>query len=152
MTFDTLITGARVRTFDPAQPWAEAVGIVGDRIAYVGAAADAPAAGRSIDATGGLVTPGIIDSHNHLLLGFDEDAVSLEGAHELAEVRRRISAFAARRPELDWVCAENAVYSVVAGRRPNAADLDGLTDRPVFVTTYDQHSVWLNRAALQVLG
>ena len=26
-----------------------------------------------------LVTPGIIDSHNHLLLGFDEDAVSLEG-------------------------------------------------------------------------
>lgn len=152
MTLDTLITGARVRTFDPVQPWAEAVGIVGDRIAYVGAAADAPAAGRSIDATGRLVTPGIIDSHNHLLLGFDEDAVSLEGAHELAEVRRRIAGFAARRPELDWVCAENAVYSVVAGRRPNADDLDGLTDRPVFVTTYDQHSVWLNRAALRVLG
>jgi predicted amidohydrolase YtcJ len=44
------------------------------------------------------------------------------------------------------------VYSIVEGRRPNAADLDGLTDKPIFVTTYDQHSVWLNRAALTVLG
>lgn len=152
MTVDTLITGARVRTFDPAQPWAEAVGIDGDRIAYVGPAADAPTARQTIDADGRLLTPGIVDSHNHLLLGFDEDAVSLEGATTLAEVRRRIAEFAARRPDLTWICAENAVYSIVEGRRPNAADLDGLTDRPVFVTTYDQHSVWLNRAALGILG
>ena len=152
MMLDTLITGARVRTFDPEAQWAEAVGIVDDRIAYVGRASDAPNARRRIEADGRLVTPGIIDSHNHLLLGFDEDAVSLEGAHDLAEVRRRISGFAERRPDLDWICAENAVYSIVEGRRPNAADLDGLTERPVFVTTYDQHSVWLNRVALRALG
>lgn len=149
---DTLITGARVRTFDPEQPWAESVGIDGDRIAYVGPVADAPTARRTIEAEGRLLTPGIIDSHNHLLLGFDEDAVSLEGATTLAEVRRRIADFAARRSDLTWICAENAVYSIVEGRRPNAADLDGLTDRPVFVTTYDQHSVWLNRPALSILG
>ncbi|HWS51176.1 MAG TPA: amidohydrolase [Microbacterium sp.] len=152
MSLDTLITGARVRTFDPERPWAEAVGIAGDRIAYVGSAVDAPAAHNTINAEGRLLTPGIIDSHNHLLLGFDEDAVSLEGATTLTEVRRRITEFAARRPDLTWICAENAVYSIVEGRRPNASDLDGLTDRPVFVTTYDQHSVWLNRAALSVLG
>lgn len=149
---DMLITGARVRTFDSAAPWAEAVGITDGRIAYVGSAADAPTADRRIDAAGRLLTPGVIDSHNHLLLGFDEDAVSLEGAHDLAEVRRRIAEFAQRRGDLDWICAENAVYSIVEGRRPNAADLDGLTDKPIFVTTYDQHSVWLNRAALAVLG
>ncbi|MGX5694746.1 amidohydrolase [Agromyces soli] len=154
MTLDTLITGARVRTFDPAAPWAEAVGIEGGRIAYVGTAADAPAARRLVEADGRLVTPGVIDSHNHLLLGFDEDAVSLEGAHTLDEVRRRIAAFAAARPELPWICAENAVYAIVENRRPNAGDLDGLDPqgRPIFVTTYDQHSVWLNRTALQVLG
>ena len=101
---------------------------------------------------GRLVTPGIIDSHNHLLLGFDEDAVSLEGAHRLEEVRRRIREFAGARPDLEWVCAENAVYSVVEGRRPNAADLAGLTDRPIYITTYDQRSVLLNGAALRVLG
>lgn len=149
---DTLITNARVRTFDPALPWAEAVGISNGRIAYVGSATDAPTANRLIDANGRLLTPGIIDSHNHLLLGFDEDAVSLEGATDLAEVRRRITEFSLRRADLDWICAENAVYSVVQGRRPEAADLDGLSDKPIFITTYDQHSVWLNRAALAVLG
>ena len=50
------------------------------------------------------------------------------------------------------MCAENAVYSVVEGRRPNATDLAGLSDRPIYITTYDQHSVWLNDAALRVLG
>lgn len=152
MTLDLLLTNARARTFTREQPWAEAVGILDGRIAYVGSAADAPAARRTVDAGGRLLTPGIVDSHNHLLLGFDEDAVSLEGAHSLAEVRRRITEFSRRREDLEWVCAENAVYSVVEGRRPNAADLEGVTDRPVFITTYDQHSVWLNRAALRVLG
>ena len=149
---DTLITNARVRTFDSASPWAEAVGIQDGRIAYVGSGVDAPMAARRIDAGGRLLTPGIVDSHNHLLLGFDEDAVSLEGAADLGEVRRRIAEFAGRRGDLDWICAENAVYSVVEGRRPNAADLDGITDRPIFITTYDQHSVWLNRTALALLG
>ena len=111
-----------------------------------------PTARRTVAAEGRLVTPGVIDSHNHLLLGFDEDAVSLEGAHDLTEVRGRIGAFATSRPELDWICAENAVYSIVENRRPRADDLAGLTDRPIFVTTYDQHSVWLSRAALQALG
>lgn len=149
---DLLLTDAHVRTFDPARPWAEAVGILDGRVAYVGSASDAPAATEVRHLGGRLVTPGIIDSHNHLLLGFDPDAVSLEGADTLSEVRRRIADLAAERPDLDWVCAENAVYSIVANRRPNATDLAGLSDRPIFVTTYDQHSVWLNDSAMRVLG
>ena len=149
---DLLLTGGVVRTFDDAPPTAEAVGTTDGRISYVGPAEDAPAARRTIDLEGRLVTPGIIDSHNHLLLGFDADAVSLEGAETLEEVRRRIRTLADARPDLDWICAENAVYSVVLGRRPRAADLAGLTDRPVFVTTYDQHSVWLSDVAVRALG
>ena len=149
---DLLLTGGVVRTFDDAQPTAEAVGTTDGRITYVCHAADAPSARRTIDLEGRLVTPGIIDSHNHLLLGFDADAVSLEGAETLEEVRRRIRALAHARPDLDWICAENAVYSVVPGRRPRADDLAGITDRPVFVTTYDQHSVWLNEVAVRALG
>jgi predicted amidohydrolase YtcJ len=149
---DLLIVDARVRTFAPNEPWAEAVAVTDGRVSYVGSTADAPRARERRSAEGALVTPGIIDSHNHLLLGFDPDATSLEGAHDLAEVRRRIRELADTRPDLDWICAENAVYSIVEGRRPNAHDLTGLTDRPVFVTTYDQHSVWLNHAALRALG
>ncbi|MYW15684.1 amidohydrolase family protein, partial [Streptomyces sp. SID2955] len=149
---DTLITGARVRTFDDSRPWAGAVGVTGGRIAFVGEETDAPAAREHRRLDGGLLTPGIIDSHNHLLLGFDPDAVSLEGADTLEEVRRRLTELAGARPDLTWICAENAVYSVVHGRRPRARDLAGITSRPVFVTTYDQHSVWLNDAAVRALG
>lgn len=149
---DLLLTNASVRTFDDARPWAQAVGITGGRISYVGSVDDAPDATETRDLAGASVTPGIIDSHNHLLLGFDQDAVSLEGADTLGEVRRRIRELAESRPDLDWICAENAVYSIVAGRRPNADDLAGLTDRPIFVTTYDQHSVWLDEEAMRVLG
>ncbi|WP_426518334.1 amidohydrolase [Diaminobutyricibacter sp. McL0618] len=149
---DLLLTDAHVRTFDDALPVAGAIGITGGRISYVGSADDAPDARQTVRLDGALVTPGIIDSHNHLLLGFDADAVSLEGADTLSEVRRRIAELAGRRPDLGWVCAENAVYSIVPGRRPHARDLAGLADRPIFVTTYDQHSVWLNDIALRVLG
>ena len=97
MTLDHLITSARVRTFDSATPWAEAVGIPTGASPTSVRGRRRPAGPRRIAAAGRLVTPGIIDSHNHLLLGFDEDAVSLEGAHELGEVRRRIGEFASRR-------------------------------------------------------
>ncbi|MFT3797833.1 amidohydrolase [Microbacterium sp.] len=149
---DLLLTDATVRTFDPHAPWAEAVGMTDGRITYVGPAADAPKARETRSLEGALVTPGIVDSHNHLLLGFDADAVSLEGAETLDEVRRRLIHLADTRPDLDWICGENAVYSIVENRRPDARDLAGITDRPVFVTTYDQHSVWLNDVALRILG
>lgn len=149
---DTLLTGGRVRTFDRDLPWAEAIGFTEGRISFVGDAADAPAARRTVLLEGRLVTPGIADTHNHLLLGFDDLAVSLDQVTSLDTVRARIARFAKDHPELDWICAENALYSVVDGRRPNAADLVGVTDKPVFITTYDQHSVWLNRPALAKLG
>lgn len=152
MMVDTLFTNGAVRTFYAGTPWAEAIGVTDGIISYLGTAADAPAARSTVRLDGRLLTPGIIDSHNHLLLGFDDDAVSLEGASTLAEVRRRISEHANARPDLEWICAENAVYSVVEGRRPNANDLAGLTSRPIFITTYDQHSVWLNDVAISALG
>lgn len=152
MAVDTLYTGGRIRTFDPERPWAEALGVTDGKISFAGDAADAPSASKNIELNGRLVTPGVADTHNHLLLGFDDLAVSLDQVQSLDVVRARIAEFAESHPELEWVCAENALYSVVEGRRPNADDLAGVTDRPVFITTYDQHSVWLNRAALAKLG
>ena len=148
---DTLLTGAAVLGATTTAP-PEAVGLANGRIAYLGSTADAPKAREHRDLRGCTLAPGIIDSHNHLLLGFDHDAVSLEGAETLDEVRRRIAELDRERADLDWICAENAVYSVVEGRRPRATDLVGVSKRPVFITTYDQHSVWLNDAAIRALG
>src|SRR5512147_1741341 len=56
------------------------IGLRGDRIAFVGdARAAGLKAGRTIDASGLIVSPGFIDPHTH----------SFEGLPDLSEVRRR---------------------------------------------------------------
>ena len=60
-----------------------AVAIEGERIAWVGPAAEAPEAGEVVDLGGRLVTPAPIDCHTHLVFGGDraaEFAMRLEGA------------------------------------------------------------------------
>lgn len=51
-----------------------AVVIEGERISWVGAAADAPAADDAVDAGGRAVLPGWVDSHTHLLFAGDRTA------------------------------------------------------------------------------
>ncbi|WP_311258334.1 imidazolonepropionase [Microbacterium sp. WCS2018Hpa-9] len=51
-----------------------AVLIDGDRIAWVGSAADAPDADETVDAAGRAVIPGFVDSHSHLVFGGDRAA------------------------------------------------------------------------------
>ncbi|HKX55594.1 MAG TPA: amidohydrolase family protein, partial [Xanthomonadales bacterium] len=68
-TPDVLIRDAAVYTLNPAQPWAEAVGIFKGRIIFVGSLAEAEAlAGpetQVISQPGGLVLPGFQDAHLH---------------------------------------------------------------------------------------
>ncbi|WP_349885383.1 imidazolonepropionase [Microbacterium sp. WHRI 7836] len=54
-----------------------AVLIEGERIAWVGAAAEAPEADEVVDAAGRAMIPGFVDSHSHLVFGGDR-AVEFE--------------------------------------------------------------------------
>ncbi len=51
-----------------------AVVIEGERIAWLGAAADAPAADDAVDAAGRALLPGWVDSHTHLVFAGDRTA------------------------------------------------------------------------------
>ncbi|WP_250035643.1 imidazolonepropionase [Paractinoplanes maris] len=51
-----------------------AVAIEGDRIAWIGPSSQAPAADQRIDARGGAVLPGFVDSHAHLVFAGDRAA------------------------------------------------------------------------------
>src|SRR5579872_2065599 len=68
-----LITGSRVYTGSKSGPWAEAVLIDGDRIAFVGAEDEArDRAGNEVGeirVEDGLVTAGLNDSHIHTEYG-----------------------------------------------------------------------------------
>jgi len=76
MQIDRLWTGGRIATLDPSRP---GLGVIEDgavavrdgRIAWVGAAREAPKwqAADRIDLEGRWVTPGLVDCHTHLVYG-----------------------------------------------------------------------------------
>ena len=152
---DLVIRNARVSTL--AEPRATAVAVRGDRIAWLGSedAAGAVIGPRTkvIDAGGRPVIPGFVDSHHHVLLARDPDCVDLANVFTLDEVRHRLKEAAATRPPDTWLEGESLCYLPFPGRSPCAADLDGVADdRPIFVITFDVHSVLLNRAAMRRLA
>jgi imidazolonepropionase len=74
----TLLTGiAELATNDPAREGVlglvtdAALVVEGDRVAWVGRAADAPAADAAVDVGGRAVVPGFVDSHSHLVFAGD---------------------------------------------------------------------------------
>jgi predicted amidohydrolase YtcJ len=155
---DRLIVHARVYTVDETMPHAEAVGIVGDRIAWVGSDEEARelagSAADVIDAGGYTVLPGFIDSHNHVRLGSNPREVDLSGAETLEDLRGRVRAHADAHPDYTWIEGSGWNYGAMpGGRLPTWVDLDDLTGgRPAFLFSYDVHNVWMNREAMAAFG
>lgn len=155
---DAVIRHAQVYTVDVARPWAEAIAIKNDRIAWVGDEKAAQSyigpSTKVVDARGKLVLPGFIDSHFHVLLGGNPDVLRIENGDSLAEIQRQVKEFAKKRPELTWIEVEGWNYSAFPnGTLPTWKDLQGLTGgRPAFLVAYDYHTIWMNREALKAFG
>jgi len=149
-----VIVNARVWTGNPKQPWAEAVAVRGDRIASVGSSAAvrkmAGKGTRIIDAHGGLVTPGFIDSHVHFISsGFGLSSVKLRTARTPAEFIARIKAYAATVPKGAWITGGDWDHSLWGGELPNKSWIDSVTpDNPVWVSRLDGHMALANSLAL----
>jgi predicted amidohydrolase YtcJ len=153
----TVYTGARVFTAgEPA--WADAVAVVGDRIAHVGGEADArEAAGAGaevVELDGGAVLPGFVDGHAHLLMsGAAELRANLHGARDLPEIARRLRVWSGEHPVAPRVLGQGWLFSAVPGGVPTRQLLDSIIpDRPAYLDAADYHSVWVNTAALRELG
>ncbi|MCZ3390249.1 MAG: amidohydrolase [Actinomycetia bacterium] len=153
-----LLRGGVVWTGQGDDSVAQAIALRGDRIAWVGADADADSfvdeADEVIDLAGRLVTPGIVDAHNHVRLGTGSDAVQLAGATTLADVRSAIGGWLHENPDAAWVHGEGFDYAALpAARHPRAEDLDGAGGgRPVMLLDYSVHAAVLNRPALEAFG
>ena len=155
---DLIVTGGRVWTGNPAQPWAEAVAISGNRIAAVGTDDEiersaGPNTAR-IDAAGGLVTPGFIDTHTHFIYAaFGLASVQLRDAATPEEFARRIGAYAATIPAGSWIQGGQWDHENWGGELPHRDWIDAVTaDHPVAITRLDGHMLLANSAALEAAG
>jgi len=146
------IVNARVWTGDSARPWAEAIAINGDTIVAVGSSAEVRKLGaeRVVDAKGGMVTPGFIDSHVHFVTGgFRLSSVQLRDAKTPEEFVRRIREFAATVPAGTWITGGDWDHEQWGGALPERSWLDSITpEHPVWVNRLDGHMALANSAAL----
>jgi predicted amidohydrolase YtcJ len=156
---EVVVTNARVYTVNTKQPWAEAVAIQGDKIVAVGSEAEIDhyrgTSTKVIDAGGKLVLPGFTDCHIHFLDGsLSLQRIYLDDAPDIAEIQRRVKAYADSHPKQPWILGRGWQYSSVGPTNlPDKKYLDEIvSDRPVYLESYDGHTYWANSKAMALAG
>ncbi|HOX58509.1 MAG TPA: amidohydrolase [Candidatus Paceibacterota bacterium] len=156
---DLIILNASIHTMDDAQPTAEAVAVLGNRIVALGATPDirllAGPSTRVIDAAGKLVLPGFNDSHTHFLMGgFALASVDLRDARSPEEMVRRLKDYATKLPKGRWILGGDWDHEKWPGAPlPTRQMIDAATpDHPVLVRRLDGHMAVANSLALKLAG
>jgi predicted amidohydrolase YtcJ len=147
---DRIYVNGRIWTGEAAAPEAQAIAVRGDRIVAVGSDSDlgalADAATEVIDLEGRRVVPGFNDAHWHLPTRHSAD---LTDAGNVAELQRRLTAFAATIGADDWIVGRGWGPSDFPGNEAHRRYLDDLfPNRPVVLTDRDGHQALANGRAL----
>ncbi len=159
---DRILTGGRIYTMNPAQPWAEAVAVRDGRIVAVGAV-DAVQALQSertevVDLAGRFVMPGLIDGHAHPAWGgvIDLYFCRFSAAAPPDEVVRTIEGCVAQADE-ETVWIQGGLWTprffeqyAIANPREWLDRISG--DKAVALKDDSGHNYWVNSRALELLG
>ncbi|MEI6486106.1 MAG: amidohydrolase [Sphingomonadales bacterium] len=160
---DLVITGAHIKTMDPAQPLAQAVAVRGGRIIAVGSNAAVTAfagpATQRIDAAGKTLLPGFIDTHMHPRPAIDEmspygtlDMSAEGGVHDRAQFNAKLKAKAALLPAGALIIGRGYGDDLIGGH-PTRAELDAVVpDHPVMIVHSSGHRLVANSAAFAAAG
>lgn len=159
---DTVYLNGYVWTVDKNMPRASAVAVRGTRIAFVGKDKAARAfIGRRtkvVNLKGRMMMPGLIDSHQHplggasSLLGYNLFGVQRTIPDLQAVLQGWLEESKAQEPD-GWFEVMGYRGALPRGTKLSKADLDALdTQRPVVITNWDHHSIWVNSRALAIAG
>lgn len=158
MIASMIFVNAKVLTMGtPAR--SEALAVAGNRILAVGPEAEIRAlAGpqtRIVDAQGGTLMPGFVESHLHLFSGaYGQTLLQLTQTKGFDAMKAAVQTFAAANPEAGLLFAQGADYEILGpGISLDRHVLDQMCpDKPLAVMTYDFHTLFANTAALKAAG
>jgi predicted amidohydrolase YtcJ len=156
---DLVLLNGKFWTVNDAQPRAQAVACISNRIAAVGSNDEirkwiGPAT-QVMDLGGKLALPGFNDAHVHFYSGGENLAsVQLRHAKSEAEFRDRIAEFAATLPAGRWVTGGGWDHeNWTPARLPTRQWIDAVSaGHPVFVNRLDGHMALANSEALKLAG
>lgn len=159
---DVVLTNARIYTVNDAQPWAEAVAIHGEQIAYVGSGGSdelkallGPAT-RTFDMGGRLVLPGMIDAHAHPdWVALSAWHVTLPWTYDVTEILAFVRQYAAEHPreEVPFIYAEYYPSTLFDTEGPKKESIDAyVSDRPVLLQDHSDHCSWVNSKMLELMA
>jgi hypothetical protein len=151
---DRVYVNGIVWTGDHDFPRAEAFAVRGERFVAVGSSEEirrlaGPGTGV-VDLGGRFAAPGFNDAHLHFLV---LDEADLTEAGDVADLQRRVKAYADANPAAAWVLGRGWGYAAFPDRIPHRRYLDAVVpDRPVFVRERDGHMALANTRALEIAG
>jgi hypothetical protein len=157
-TADFLFHNGNLYTMMAPGAKVEAIAVKGERILFAGTKADAEKLTSSqtqvFDLQGKTLLPGFTDSHVHPVSGgLALMGCTLTGIQNPDSVLVAIERYAKAHPEKEWIRADNFWLPVFPGGNPRKEWLDDIVpDRPVYVTSSDGHSAWVNSKALALAG
>ena len=154
---DLIFVNGNIYTVNEKQPHAEAIGVKGDRIAFVGSNEDAKKLAsdktRIVDLRGRTVVPGMTDSHCHIFgIGEREMNLNLEGANSRQDFLAKVKARVDQTERGQWIIGRGWIETFWKPPQfPSHTDLDKIApDNPVFLTRADGHAAIANGAALKI--
>jgi len=158
ITASLAVTGARVWTGNPDQPWAEAVATDSERIVAVGSNEEISAlvgdTTEVISVSGSMLVPGFIDTHVHFITGGTGLAsVQLRDAATPEEFTKRIGEFATGLEAGEWMLVGTWDHENWGGELPRRDWIDAVTPgNPVWINRLDGHMGLANSNALELAG
>ncbi len=162
---DLAIINANILICDSGMTRANAIAILDGRIAAIGERAEIESLiGKStqiVDAAGMTVTPGLIDSHLHLIgLGQSLQMLDLSQANSWEKIESLVVEASLRLPKGTWI--EGRGWHQSKWTSPPKGNVDGypqhsalsaaVPDHPVVLTHASGHASFANGAAMKLAG
>ena len=156
---DLVLRGGPVYTLDAMRSWARALAVRDGVLTYVGTERDLePLIGehtRVVELRGRMVLPSFQDVHIHpIYAGVQASSLcDLDDDETVEEYQATIAGCAQAHPELPWISGGGWSMSAFPSGIPHRSTIDQVvSDRPVYLSSADGHSAWLNTRALELAG
>lgn len=159
---DTVLLNGSIYTVEPGTDWEqtpqEAIALKGNSILaldsisgieqYIGPQTTV------YNLSGKMVLPGFIDTHIHLGLAAQLMAgVDLINCTSVPEIQDTLQQYAADHPQMPVIRGFGWNYFLFQKSGPDKSMIDQvILDKPVILTSFDGHSIWVNTPALAIAG